>query len=46
MTKEKANKVYDILVRIGGADEMMRESFIHHHSDDRGRDVCSEWRFC
>ena len=45
MTREKADKVYDVLVRMGGADEMMRESFVHHHLGERGRDICNEWRF-
>ncbi len=45
MKKSKASKVYDVLVRMGGASEMMRDSFIHHHSEERGRDICHEWRF-
>lgn len=53
MTKEKANKVYDLfvsigghqylLVSIGGAYEPDRYSFIYHHTKDK--DGCSEWRF-
>jgi len=46
MKKPTANKVYDILVKIGGAEESMRDSFIiHHRGKDRGMDVCKEWRF-
>ena len=44
MTKEKADKVYDLLVTIGGAYEGDRDNFIYHHSESK--DVCSEWRFC
>ena len=43
MTKEKANKVYDLLVSIGGAYEPERDSFIYHHTESK--DGCSEWRF-
>ena len=41
ITTDKANKIYDLLVSIGGADEYMRKSFIYHHT----KDECSEWRF-
>ena len=41
--KEKANKVYDLLVSIGGASESERNSFIYHHIEAKGG--CSEWRF-
>lgn len=40
MNKEKLNKVYDLLVSIGGAYEPERDSFIYHHTEG-----CSEWRF-
>lgn len=40
---EKANKVYDLLVSIGGAPERYRNSFISHHCEDK--DGCGEWRF-
>jgi hypothetical protein len=43
MTIEKANKIYDLLVSIGGAYEPQRDSFIYHHS--KSKDGCSEWRF-
>lgn len=43
MTKDLANKVYDILVNDGGANENMRDSFIYHHSVLK--EVCDEWRF-
>ena len=43
MTTEKANKVYDILVLIGGASEHERDSFIHHHVYSKY--PCDEWRF-
>ena len=44
MTKEKANKVYDLLVNIGGAYEHDRDSFIYHHTESKYG--CKEWRFC
>jgi hypothetical protein len=44
MTKEEASKVYDVLVRIGGASESDRSGFVYHHVDSK--DGCSEWRFC
>lgn len=43
MTKEKANKIYDILVSIGGAYEPERDSFVYHHTESKYG--CSEWRF-
>ena len=43
MTFDKANKVYDILVNIGGADEKMRDSFLYYHTEESD---CTEWRFC
>jgi len=42
MNKKKLNKVYDILVTIGDANERMRESFIHYHLRESGS---HEWRF-
>lgn len=42
MDKEIANKVYDVLVSIGGATESYRDSFIHHHTPPNS---CDEWRF-
>lgn len=38
--KEKFNSIYNILVKLGGASEMMREAFIHAQIHD-----CREWRF-
>ena len=43
LSKDKANKVYDLLVSIGGATESMRKSFIHHHCINENG--CGEWRF-
>lgn len=41
--RDRASKVYDILVSTGGANEIDRDSFLHHHCDsDNG---CREWRF-
>ena len=40
---ENAQKIYDLLVCIGGASESMRESFIYHHCESE--DGCGEWRF-
>jgi hypothetical protein len=39
----KAQKIYDLLVSIGGASENMRDSFIYHHCESE--DGCGEWRF-
>jgi hypothetical protein len=43
MTKEKMNKVYDLLVNMGGAYEPDRYSFIYHHTESKYK--CEEWRF-
>lgn len=43
ITTAKANKIYDLLVSIGGAWESDRDSFIYHHCDVK--DGCDEWRF-
>lgn len=43
MEKEKAHKIYDLLVSIGGASESERDSFVYHHT--KSKDVCDEWRF-
>lgn len=40
ITKEKADKVYDVLVEIGGADKTDRDNFVYHHIEG-----CGEWRF-
>ena len=43
ISKDKANKIYDLLVRIGKASEDQRNSFIHHFCvSEYG---CDEWRF-
>lgn len=42
--KEKYNKIYNLLVKIGGAREDDRDSFIHHHCESKYG--CNEWRFC
>jgi len=42
MTKEYANKVYDILVENGGAPESMRGAFVDNMTSD---DPTDEWRF-
>jgi len=43
LDKDIANKVYDLLVSIGGALEKERRDFIYHHCEDEYG--CSEWRF-
>lgn len=43
ITAVKANKIYNLLVSIGGAWESDRDSFIYHHCDVK--DGCDEWRF-
>jgi hypothetical protein len=43
MTISKANAVYDLLEKIGGAHPVMRQGFIYAHCQDR--DGCEEWRF-
>jgi hypothetical protein len=40
---DKAQKIYDLLVSLGGASENMRDSFIYHHCESE--DGCGEWRF-
>lgn len=37
-----ANKIYDILVSIGDANESERNDFIYTHLNE----CCEEWRFC
>jgi len=41
---ELYNRVYDLLVHIGGASEDLRSSFLHNHTVSK--DACTEWRFC
>lgn len=43
MTKNKARKVYDILVQLGRANQSNREGFIFHHTESNSE--CTEWRF-
>lgn len=45
MTEKFANKVYDILVKVGSASESERNSFIFNHSEEV-RYPTTEWRFC
>ncbi len=40
---DKAQKIYDLLVSLGGASESMRDSFVYHHCESE--DGCGEWRF-
>ena len=45
LTKETANKVYDILIKYAGASDhdYERRSFVHHQT--KKDDVCREYRF-
>lgn len=43
MNEIEANAVYDLLVRIGGANENERASFVYHHC--QSKEGCTEWRF-
>ena len=43
LNEERANKIYDLLVSIGGAVERDREYFIHTFCKDETG--CTEWRF-
>jgi hypothetical protein len=43
MTDKRANKIYDILVNFGGAQETEREEFVYHHTVSEFG--CQEWRF-
>lgn len=38
------SSVYDVLVTLGGANETMRDGFVHNHTDKKS--PCTEWRFC
>jgi hypothetical protein len=38
------NRVYDLLVSIGGASETERRGFLYSHTEDKFG--CDEWRFC
>lgn len=44
MIKEEANKIYDILVNIGGASESERDKFVYDHCESKN--IATEWRFC
>lgn len=41
LSPELANRVYDILVKVCGASEMMREAFVLTETTEH----CHEWRF-
>ena len=43
MTEERANKIYDLLVTIGGASESQRDTFIYDHTEKITE--TDEWRF-
>jgi hypothetical protein len=43
MKLQKAMKVYDLLVSIGGANEHERTDFVYHHC--YSSTGCNEWRF-
>lgn len=43
LSEKKANAVYDILVKVGGAREKERPDFVYHHCKDEYG--CMEWRF-
>lgn len=43
LDRNQANKVYELLVSVGGASERDRESFIYHHCESEYG--CGEWRF-
>ncbi len=43
INKEKANKIYDILITLGGASERMKDEFIYHHCESK--DGCDQWWF-
>ena len=43
-SEEKANKIYDLLVSIGGAKESDRSDFIYLHCVHKP--MCTEYRFC
>ena len=42
-TTEQLERIYDLLVSIGGAPVGDKENFIYKHSKDN---ACTEWRFC
>lgn len=42
--KEKYEKIYDLLVSVGGADESDKQDFVYHHFESKNG--CREWRFC
>lgn len=43
MTTSKANKIYDLLVRMGGANKEDKDVFVYNHC--KASYPCSEWRF-
>ena len=48
LSNKEANDVYDILVRLGGAAEHMRDAFVSAHITEEKwmNECCQEWRFC
>ena len=45
MSEESAKAVYDLLVKVGGAHESNRFSFVHYHSQELVDRSSTEWRF-
>jgi hypothetical protein len=45
LEKSFFSEVYDILVKEGGAEENMRDSFVSSHLST-SEYPCNEWRFC
>lgn len=43
ISKERANKIYDILVKLGNANEIVRDDFLYHHCESPYG--CSQWSF-
>ena len=43
ISKERANKIYDILVKFGNANEIARDDFLYHHCESPHG--CSQWAF-
>lgn len=43
MTKQRANEIFDVLVKYAGASETLRDDFTFNHC--LGADSCNEYRF-
>lgn len=43
MDKDRANRIYDILVNFGAAPENYRSNFVYHHAETKSG--CDEYRF-